>query len=357
MVRALLLTMISARGVLRASCAAAFVPRLLAKRRLVLVGLLSILVLLCSGCSNGSQARPVVKINILTWPGYGPIYLAKAKGFFANEGVDVECQIQEDTQARQAALVGGQIDLVGITLESVILANAQGIPMKVTNITDISNGGDGIIAKKGIESISELKGKRVAFPEGQPSELFLLYELDKVGLRADDITPVYTDDAGKAGEIFAAGQVDAAVTWEPWLSRVTDSGKGHIILTSKGVKDILIGILAANSNRLPQDLNKLQRFARGWYRGLQYYEEHPDESIPIMAEGFKMPPDEFRSIIGGLRFITEAEAKEYLGADGSRGSFFQIANYEQSLWRKAGVIKTPVDVTQVYTGKVLAGVQ
>jgi NitT/TauT family transport system substrate-binding protein len=313
------------------------------------------LALASHGCST--KPRPVVKINIVTWPGYGPIYLAKAKGFFDQEGIDVDCQIQENTQARHAALVGGQIDLVGITLESVVLANSQGVPMQVVGVTDISNGGDGIVAKNDIKSIAELKGKRVSFPEGQPSHLFLLYHLDKVGLGPGDIIPVPTDDAGKAGEIFAAGQTDAAVTWEPWLSRVTDSGKGHILVTSKGAKDILIGILAANREHLPADTDKLQRFLRGWYRGLQYVQSHMEESVPIMAAGFHLPPKEFSDILGGLRFIPEDEAKQLLGVGESQGQFSGIATYEEKLWRKAGAIKNPVDVGQVYTGKIIAGVK
>ena len=57
----------------------------------------------------------VVKINIVTWPGYGPIYLGQAKGFFKEEGVQVNIAIQENTQARTAALMSGEIDLIGIT--------------------------------------------------------------------------------------------------------------------------------------------------------------------------------------------------------------------------------------------------
>jgi NitT/TauT family transport system substrate-binding protein len=307
--------------------------------------------------NSSSPSLPVVHVNIVTWPGYGPIYLAKEKGFFKEEGVEVDCQIQENTQARHAALVSGQIDLVGITLESVILADAQGIPMQVVGITDISNGGDGIVAKAEINSISDLKGKRVAFPEGQPSHLFLLYHLDKAGLSSKDIQPVFTDDAGKAGELFAAGQVDAAVTWEPWLSRVTAAGKGHIIVNSQGVKDILIGILAANANQVPANKDKLQRFFRAWYRGLEYAQTHKEEAIPIMAKGFQLPPEEFEAIMNGLRFISKDEAKQLLGADGSQGGFYDIAKYEAELWGKSGVITQTVDPMRVYTGQILAGVK
>jgi NitT/TauT family transport system substrate-binding protein len=182
--------------------------------------------------------------------------------------------------------------------------------------------------------------------------------LDKAKLGPSDIKPVLTDDAGKAGEIFAAGQADAAVTWEPWLSRVVESGKGHVLVNSRGAKDILIGILAANREKLNgQNVEKLERFFRGWYRGLEYYMTHREESIPIMAKGFQLPPEEFASILGGLRFIGKDEAKRLVGADGSRGDFSDISKYEQALWVKAGAIKQPVDPSVVYTSKVLVGVK
>src|SRR5262244_827101 len=87
--------------------------------RIVVGGIIST-ALVAFGFTNCStpapRSLPVVKLNIVTWPGYGPIYLAKDKGFFKEEGVEVDCQIQENTQARHAALVSGEIDLIGITL-------------------------------------------------------------------------------------------------------------------------------------------------------------------------------------------------------------------------------------------------
>ena len=324
-----------------------------------LVLLLVLLVSILTNCSKekDSEKPPVIRLNIVTWPGYGPIYLAQEKGFFDEEGVKVDCRIQENTQARRAALIAGEIDLIGITLESIILVNAEGIPMQVVGISDISDGGDGIVAHNNIKSIKELKGKRVAFPEGQPSHLYLLYHLDKVDLGPDDITPVYTDDAGKAGEIFAAGQVDAAVTWEPWLSIASESGKGHILVNSKGATDILIGIFAANRNNVAKSKDKFQRFFRGWYRGLEYVLANKEQAIPIMAEGFQLPPEEFGAIMEGLRFIGKEEAKKLLGATGSKADFYRITEYEENLWKKAGVIKKSVNPDLVFTGEILAGVE
>jgi len=145
--------------------------------------------------------------------------------------------------------------------------------------------------------------------------------LDKTGLKASDVTPVPTDDAGKAGELFAAGQVDAAVTWEPWLSKVTDGGKGKLLVSSKGAKDILIGILAANRNKLPESNDKLARFLRGWYRGLSFIQSNRAEALPVIAKGFNIPEADIDGMLSGLRFIGLDEAKRLLGAGQAKGEF------------------------------------
>lgn len=282
-------------------------------------------------------AESAVKINIVTWPGYGPIYLGQAKGFFKEEGVQVNIAIQENTQARTAALISGEIDLIGITFESIVLNNMKGLPMQVIGITDISNGADGIIAKPGINSIADLAGKRVAFPEGQPSQLFMLYQLEKAGVAPSKIIPVLTDDAGKAGELFAAGQVDAAVTWEPWLSTAAQAGKGKVLVTSEGVTDILIGILAADRKRVEADKTKLRAFVRGWYRSVAYAKANPAEANPIMAKGLGMPDAEFVDALSGLRFIERPEAEKYLGLGKADGEFSKIAIANAELWKKGGV--------------------
>ena len=52
-----------------------------------------------------------------TWVGYGPFYIARDKGFFKEEGVDVDLTIMEDTPAKMGALQAGQIDRVASTVD------------------------------------------------------------------------------------------------------------------------------------------------------------------------------------------------------------------------------------------------
>src|SRR5207253_2486605 len=90
---------------------------------------------------------------------------------------------------------------------------------------DASVGGDGILAKSTIKTVQDLKGQKVAVNQGSVSEWFLAQVLKKNGLSLSDVTE-QNMKSGEAGAAFVAGQVDVAVTWEPWLSKAKARADG-----------------------------------------------------------------------------------------------------------------------------------
>jgi NitT/TauT family transport system substrate-binding protein len=71
-----------------------------------------------------------------------------------------------------------------------------------------------VVVRRGINKVSDLKGKKVAFAEMTPSHTFLLWLLEAGSLTINDIEPVKVPSAIDAADIFKKGQVDAAVVWE-----------------------------------------------------------------------------------------------------------------------------------------------
>ena len=171
-----------------------------------------------------------LKLAHSTWVGYGPFYIARDKGFFKEEGVDVELVIMEDTPIKMGALMAGQIDLVASTVDEFPIYMKPGKMLHYVLAVDNSKGGDGVVANKDIKSIADLKGKKVAFEQGSVSQFFLNALLKDAGMTEADIEPVNMA-ATDAGVAFAAKQVDAAVTWEPALSQGAKSEHGHMLLT------------------------------------------------------------------------------------------------------------------------------
>jgi NitT/TauT family transport system substrate-binding protein len=302
---------------------------------------------------GGETQLPVVKVAINTWPGLGPYYVARAKGFDVEEGVKLDVVMIEETVARNTSIASGEADLVGITLDNVIIAQANGVPMTVVGESDFSFGGDGIIATKGINSVADLRGKRVACPDGLPSHFLLLYLLRKNHMTSKDIIRVPADDGGQAGTLFASGKVDAAVTWDPWISQAEKLTKGHVILTTRDTPGLILGIVAANKTTLAQKADKITRAQKAWFKAVQYCRDHPEESNAIMAKEYNVPVADFGPMIAGAKIADLQENVRTFGTREHPGPAYQLATDASELWQEAGVIKAPVKPEDVIDWTIL----
>src|ERR1700742_2249084 len=126
-----------------------------------------------AGATNVALADDTVTIAHSTWVGYGPLYIAKDKGFFAKNGVDVDLVVMEDPKERFPTMMADQIQLIASTIDTAVLYMKKPDDYKYVVAIDDSDGGDGIVANKDITSLTDLKGKQVAVSEGSVSEFYL----------------------------------------------------------------------------------------------------------------------------------------------------------------------------------------
>ena len=264
------------------------------KRSLVAISLAGALVLaFAAGCGGSSKkssggttassAAPIT-MSFSTWIGYAPIVVAQKKGFFQKNGVKVSYTLIEDPVQRFAAFKAGRLDGIASTVDTYARTAAKGVPAKVVLGLDASVGGDGIVAKKDISSVSQLKGQKVAVSEGSTSEWLLAYVLDKHGMSLDDVQK--TDmTSGDAGAAFAAGRVPVAVTWEPWLSRAESNPNGRVLVSTKEApyRTIIVDAVAFQPKFVQQHANSVKDFLRGYNEALKYITSNPaqaDRSLP-----------------------------------------------------------------------------
>jgi NitT/TauT family transport system substrate-binding protein len=319
-----------------------------------LSALLPVCALLLAGCRSDNSAPkgaasaeaaalPKVKVAINTWPGLGPYYVAKAKGFDKEQGIQLDVIMNEDTVARNSSLAAGEVDLAGITLDAVIIARSRGVPMTVIGQSDFSFGGDGIIASDAIKTVADLKGKRIACAEGLPSHFFLLLVLSRQHLGPKDFTFVPADDGSQAALMFTSGRVDAAVTWDPWISKAESLTKGHVLITTRDIPRALLGIVAANSDLLPQRRDRIVRSQRAWFKAVEYCRKNPDEAAQIMAKEFNVPVADFKRMAGGAQIADLQEELSTFGTAQNPGPIVPLANDANKMWLQSGAIKSAVN--------------
>src|SRR5437588_8191982 len=168
-----------------------------------------------------AAAQTKVAIAISGWTGFAPLTLAKEAGIFAKNGLDVT--IKKIPQAsRHLAIASGDVQCAATTVETWVVWNANGVATTQLFQLDKSYGADGLVVRKDVSAIKDLKGKTVAASAPGTSPYFLVaWFLKKNGLSVKDVT-IVNMEPGPAAQAFIAGQNDAAATYEPYLSPVRE---------------------------------------------------------------------------------------------------------------------------------------
>src|SRR5215213_10917884 len=160
-----------------------------------------------------------VAIGYSGWTGFAPLTLAKEAGLFKKHGLDVTIR-KIPQKDRHLAIASGDVQCAATTVETWVVWNANGVATTQIFQLDKSYGADGMVVKPNITKISDLKGKTVAASAPGTSPYFALaWMLKKNGMSVKDVTVVNLEPAA-AAQAFVAGQNDAAMTYEPYLSTV-----------------------------------------------------------------------------------------------------------------------------------------
>lgn len=287
---------------------------------------------------SSAPAQKVLKIGYPVWVGYGPLFLADKKGFLKDEGVSVQFINMEDTKTRYVALAAGQIDGLMTTIDTIVLRVKPDFQIAAVMAFDDSKGGDGIVANKDITTVKELKGKKVAYGEGSVSHFFLGYLLSQNGMSFKDIVSVNMV-AADAGAAFVAGKVDAAVTWEPWLTRGKSAPQGHLLVDSTNTPGLIVDVLVFRKDVLKARAGDVRNVVRAWHKGVDYWMSYPDESNQIMADavgGWLKDPKMFAETLTGIRYYDYDTNKAFFA---SGGGAYKTGQFAIDFWAKQGQLQ------------------
>ncbi len=312
------------------------------------VGLM-VAALVVGGVMAGVAAAEPLKIRYSTWVGYGPLFLAKEKGFFKDEKVEMELVNMEDPKEGFFAMAAGRLEGVVSTIDTMVLYLKTGKEFQYVLALDDSAGGDGIVARKEITSVKGLKGKKVAFGEGSVSQFFLNVLLKEAGLAQKDVDAVNMT-AGDAGAAFVAGKVDAAVTWEPWLTRGKAAPHGHLLIDSSKTPGLITDVIIFRRDVIEKRGKEIQGMVNAWNKAVAYWEKNPKESNEIMAKavgGWLKDPKVFEETLTGIKFYNQEANKKFFGTAAQPGPIYQTVQNSLDIWGSFGKLQVKVPAKEL----------
>lgn len=266
--------------------------------------------LLVSGCGSDQDAAEdtpaKVTIGFSAWPGWFPWQVAQEQGLFARNNVEVELKYFDSYTDSLTALSTGNLDANSQTLNDTLSSVSGGAEQTIVLVNDNSTGNDQIIARPGIASVADLKGKKVAVEQGTVDHYLLLLALRKAGLSESDIElrPLLTDAAAAA---FLAGQVDAVGAFAPFTTTALGLAGSKALATSKDFPGAIPDHLVFTREFVGDHPEQVQAVVQTWFDTLGWIKDNPDRAVDIMAKRAGVSAADYKTYDAGTTIFTREQ--------------------------------------------------
>lgn len=262
---------------------------------------------------TGNQNNPsgdAIVIGYSNWAGWWPWAIAEQEGIFAKNNVNVEMKWFDGYLESMEAFAAGQLDGNCQTLNDTISFAADAINGEVAIlVNDNSAGNDKIIVTEDINTIEDLKGKKVAVEEGVVDDFLLTLALESKGMKREDVEIVPLE-TGAAAAAFASGQADAVGAFPPyWLTALKRKGSKELI-SSKEFPGSIPDLLAVSQKLIDEQPDKAQALVNTWFDVMDFMDQNPEKADEIMAKRADVTVEELQLFKEGTKIFTIEENLE-----------------------------------------------
>lgn len=321
---------------------------LLSSLALFIVSLVA--VVSCSSPAPQTGASPTaatLRLGFSAWPGWFPWQVAAEQKVFEANKVAVDLKWFDGYLESINALTAGQLDASTQTLNDTINSVSAGADQVIVLVNDNSTGNDKIIVADGINSIADLKGKKVAAEEGTVDHFLLLLGLQKAGLTQKDIQfqPLET---GKAAAAFVAGQVDAVGVFAPFTTQALKRAGSKELFSSKEFPGAIPDHLVFNRKFVNERPQEVQAMVDSWFATIGSIQANPNPAIEIMAKRAGVTPDDYKAYDAGTKIFTLEENLKAFQPGKAMTSLPYAAQEISKFLVQSGLAKTSPDLSKLF---------
>jgi len=212
-----------------------------------------------------------------------------AKGYFAEQGIELQSKWMNRGRDTIQALGAGQVDLGLAAMAPVLSARARGLPIVIIGLHSHGFPGYLVASNKnsGLTRLEDFKGKRIGMPVGSGVHTVFLMAIEKKGLKASDFQIQNT----RPPDIPAAmqsGGFDAILAWMPYSTRVVAMGFGKTVMVPSQFEEML-GItypvvLITTEDTIRKKPDVLQRFMNAWVKSQHFVDRNRTEARKMLRD-------------------------------------------------------------------------
>jgi NitT/TauT family transport system substrate-binding protein len=317
-----------------------------------------------------------VRFAINVWAGWAPIIIAN-EGFQASkvwktpEGKDfkVEIELIDDPVKMRDAYASGTVHIGWATLDMVPLfletfVDKTGKPRdtrimpRIYQQIDWSNGGDGIVVRQNIQTVADLRGKKIVLAQNSPSHYFALNMLVFGGVQPSEVEWVPTEDAFQAAAAFNAKKdIAACVSWSPDIYNLSEKVRGNrMLVTTSQANKLIADVWFARADFAKDNPDIIEGLVRGIFDGMALLKDEAGKKrvAPLMAKGYNIQESEALSMLGDAHSTNWAENYQFFLNQNNATNFEHVWNRAYYLYRRIGTLThQPVPFDQVMDFSVI----
>lgn len=232
-----------------------------------------------------------INLSLDEWIGWKSIIDAENTGIFDELGVDVNISVINDATQSSNALIKGDLDAAGYTINrTAFLSNKfteAGVDIVMPLITNYSNGGDGIIAKSNITTVDDLVDAKIGVPEFSEAQTLVVWFVNNSDLTQEEKDTIIDnlilfatpDEAAKA---FFAGEIDVAATWEPYLTQAQNMSDCHVLFSTASSSNLVMDGIVFRKDFVEAHPDVVAKFIQGTLMAADMYDTEFDSIRKVM---------------------------------------------------------------------------
>jgi ABC-type nitrate/sulfonate/bicarbonate transport system substrate-binding protein len=303
-----------------------------------------------------------VRFALNVWAGWAPI-------IYANEGFKpgkvwqapggkpfkVELVLIDNPVTMRDAWAAGEVHIGWATLDMVPLfleglVDSKGKPKdsrampRIYQQVDFSNGGDGIVVRENIKTVTDLAGKKLVLAQNSPSQFFALNMLVSGGLQPADVEMIYTDDAFQAAAAFNARKdLAGCVSWAPDIYNLEKAKGNRMLVTTQTANRLIADVWFARADFAKDHGDKVEGIVRGIFDAMEELKTEGAQAkvAQLMADGYNIPATDTLGMLADAHSTNWAENYQFFVNRNNPSNFERLWKQAYRLYRSVGTITHP----------------
>ena len=320
-----------------------------------------------------------VRFALNVWAGWAPIIHANegfqpGKVWKTADGKEFKVHLilaDNPVEMRDAYAAGNYhigwatVDMLPLFMEGFVDSSGKPrdsrIMPRIFQQVDWSNGGDGIVVREDIKTVSDLRGKKIVLAQNSPSQYFALSMLVAGGLQPGEVTFSYTNDAFEAAAAFNANDEYAAcVSWAPDIYTLSEQAGNRMLVDTATANKLIADVWFARADFANENKDLIEGIVRGIFDSVESLkaQEEQQKVSQWMSEGYAIPASECLAMLGDAHSTNYAENRQFFLNQNNPARFETVWKQAYYIYRTIrSVTHQPVPFDQVVDFSILQKLQ